>query len=157
MKKLLTLGLALVALVAFTGLSTALQKGVDKSPPKGVEMERPATGEKKTVNKASPKLMTGEVTGKVTGVDPTAKTFTVMVQGRAITFSATRLSKLPTIGQTIDITYTWNPDQPPIATATTESGSTASARSKYEHCSEYGGHRGDPLVTLNLKGGCPWW
>ena len=49
MKKLLILPLALVALVPFTGLGAAQQKGVEKSQPTGVEKKQPATREKEAV------------------------------------------------------------------------------------------------------------
>ena len=155
MKKLLTLALALVALAAFSGLSAAQQKGEQKSRPEGVEMEQPATGEKETVDKASPKLMTGEVTGRVTGIDPTAKTFTVMVQGRAITFSAAKLNKLPTVEENIDITFTLKPDQLPIVTSTARSGSMRGGGLRQPvggkcHCNHHTGSNLGPLRSLNV-------
>ena len=44
--------------------------------------------------------------GKVTEVNNQAKTFTVMTKGNAVVFSAAKLSKLPTVGEIVDITYT---------------------------------------------------
>jgi hypothetical protein len=121
------------------------QKGVEKPP---------ATAEK-AVGQAAPRPMTGELTGKVTGVDPAAKTFTVMVQGRAVTFSAARLSKVPTVGENIDMAFTENPGGPPMATSSTASSAAAGARGvkkPYQHCGNKdvpGGYH-DPLYTLNV-------
>ncbi len=70
--------------------------------PKAEEKGRPAGVERKSVDKASPMLMTG----KVTQVDEKAKTFTVMSKGKEVTFSAAELKFLPTVGQIVDITYT---------------------------------------------------
>ncbi|MFI5395988.1 MAG: hypothetical protein ACHQ9S_10685 [Candidatus Binatia bacterium] len=112
---------------------------------KGVE-KQPATGEK-AVGKASSKPMAGELTGKVTGVDPTAKTFTVMVQGRAVTFSAAKLGKLPRAGENIDIAFTSNPGGPPMATSATESGAKQ-VKKPYQHCDDHT-YR-NPLNSLNV-------
>lgn len=149
--QLLTLALALVAMVVFIDLGAAQQKGVEKSRPTGAVEKQPAT-EEKAVGKASPKPMTGELTGKVTGVDPTAKTFTVMFQGRAITFSAARLRKLATVGENIAIAFTANPGELPMATSTTESGSNAGAervKKNYQHCDDHT-HGQNPLNSLNV-------
>jgi hypothetical protein len=147
--QLLTLALALVAMVVVTGLGVAQQKGEERGRPTGAVEKQPATGEK-AVGKASPKPMTGELTGKVAGVDPTAKTFTVMVQGRAVTFSAAKLSKLPTVGENIDIAFTANPGQLPMATSSTESGSNARKPKKpYQHCDDHT-HGQNPLNSLNV-------
>ena len=158
MKKLLTLALALVALAVFSGLGVAQQKGVEKSQPTGVEKKQPATGEKKTVkgNDATT-YKHNKMTAKVTGVDPTAKTFTIMIQGKAITFSAANLSKLPTVGKMIDITYAWNPGEPPMATSTTESGSKVGTgegegQLQRDRCDCYG--CSEPFRTLRIKD-CP--
>ncbi len=102
MKKLLILALAIAFLAAFTGLAAAQQKGEQKNQPTSVEKKQPATG-KKTVDKASPKLMTGKVAGKVTGVDPTAKTFTAMIQDKAVTYNVKNLKSLPKVGDIIYI------------------------------------------------------
>ena len=102
-------------------------------------------------DKASPKPMIGELTGKVTGVDSTAKTFTVIFQERAITFSAAKLSKLPTVGKSIHIAFTANPGELPMATSPTGSGSNAAkTKEKYEHCGPLDGHFGNPISTLNV-------
>ena len=106
MKKLLTLVLALATLAVFSGLGVAQQKGVEKSRPTGVEMKPSAAGEK-TVDKASPKLMTGKVLEIQAG-----KTFTVMSNGKVVTFNAAKLKALPKVGEIIDITYTQTPGGP---------------------------------------------
>lgn len=149
MKKLLTLTLALVALVAFAGFSAAQQKAEEKKPP--------ATGEKEAVKGNDATTYKHEITGKVAGVDPTAKTFTVIIQGKAITFSAADLSKLPTVGKIFDITYTWNPGEPPMATSTTESGSKIGTgeeegQLQRSRCDCY--YCSQPFRSLNIKD-CP--
>ena len=85
MKRLLTIILTLSALAAFTGLAVAQR-----------------AGEMKTIDKASPKL----ITGKVMSVDPKAKTFTILSKGKEITFNASKLKTLPKTGEVIDVTYT---------------------------------------------------
>ncbi len=52
------------------------------------------------------------MSGKLTQVDGGARTFIAMPKGKAITFSAAELSKLPTVGKMIDITYTGTPSGP---------------------------------------------
>lgn len=61
------------------------------------------TDEKRAVDKASPNLMKS---CKVTRVDATAKTFTVVSEGKEFTFSGAKLQSLPTVGQVLDISYT---------------------------------------------------
>ena len=78
-------------------------------------MKQPATGEKKAVDKASPKLMTG----KVLQVNAQAKTFTVITAidegGKQFTFNAGKVT-LPKRGDIIDITYTEPPGGGPLYT-----------------------------------------
>ena len=52
------------------------------------------------------------MTGKVTAVNTQAKTFTAMADGKEVVFSAETLTKLLTIGETVDITYTGPPGGP---------------------------------------------
>ncbi len=85
MKRLLTMVLSISVLAVFIGLAAAQQ-----------------AGEKKTVDKASPKL----ITGKVMSVDLKAKAFTIVSKGKEITFRASKLKTLPKTGDVIDITYT---------------------------------------------------
>lgn len=87
MKRLLTIVLTISVLAAFSGLAIAQQ-----------------AGEKKTIDKASPKL----ITGKVMSVDPKAKTFTILSKGKEITLGASKLKTLPKTGEVIDVTYTDN-------------------------------------------------
>lgn len=115
MKKLLTIALALMVLAAFADLGVAQQKGEERKP--GVrgafeETRQSAPGER-GVKLDRPVL---QMTGKVTGVDPTGKTFTVMSKGQAVTVSAAKLPALPKIGEIIDITYTQTPGGPMQAT-----------------------------------------
>jgi len=55
------------------------------------------------------------MTGKVTRVDDQA-TFAVIVDGRVITFRASKLNALPKVGEMIDVTYTQLPGGPMEAT-----------------------------------------
>ena len=87
--RLLTLSLALLATVS--GIAIAATNAESRS----------ALSDRSTTDALSPKLLTG----RVTEVNTQAKTFTV-----AVTFSADTLSKLPTVGQIIDVAYTKTPD-----------------------------------------------
>lgn len=100
MKKLLTSILALAMLATFSGLSTA------GTTVKGSK----SNADNVAADKSSPKL----ITGKVTEVNNQAKTFTVMAKGKAVVFSAANMSKLPTVGQIVDITYTETPGGGPL-------------------------------------------
>jgi hypothetical protein len=110
MQKLLTLTLALAVLATFDGLATAATT-VNNSKSNNL---RQAPGQ------AAPKQMTG----KVTAVNNQAKTFTVMSQGKTVVVSGAKLSKLPTVGQVVDITYTETPGGGPL-----ESSNLNSSRS----------------------------
>lgn len=146
MKTLLITALVLITLSLVSGSGIAQRKGAGKEPARGTAVYE------------------HEMTAKVTKVDPAAKTLTVLIQGKSITFAAPKLSKLPTAGKMVDITYTWNPDKPPTAVSVREAGAKEAtgeekgqARQNYTHCSDSPGHHHDPFVTLKLKGGCPWW
>jgi hypothetical protein len=115
MKKLLTLALALVALTVFTGLSVgqgAQQKDKQKSPPTSGETKQPAAEAKNSAH-----AMETMMTGTVTQVNEKAKTFTVMANGKEVTFSAKEMRALPAVGDVIDITYTQTPGGPLVATS----------------------------------------
>lgn len=109
MKRLLTVTLALVSLAAFSDFAVAQQKDTQKSPPTSIETKQPLAAAKNSAH-ATEKLMTG----KVTEVNNQAKTFTVMAKGKAVVFSAAKLSKLPTVGEIVDITYTETPGGGPL-------------------------------------------
>ncbi len=98
--------LVVVVLAGFTGLSTAQQERKAGEKP----AEKPTQGKLPFVGKQQ--LMTG----KVTQVDEKANTFTVTLNGQAVTFSAATLPSLPIVGQIIDITYTQTPGGPMEAT-----------------------------------------
>jgi len=148
MKTLRVPALAFLALAALSGPGAAQQKANERSRPGPVEMEQPAAQEQRAA-----RPMTGEVTGKVVDIDPRAMTFTLMVQGRAITFSAARLGKLPRVAENLDVTFAENPGGPPMATAMAEAGSAASMKvGGKRHCNNKdvpGGYH-DPLYTLNV-------
>lgn len=147
MTKLPNLALALVALAAIPGLGVAQQQGVDKSQSTDVKRQQPAAGER-VADKASPKLVTGKLTGKVTGADPKAKVLIVMTQGRAISFSAAPLTKLPKVGEMVDVSFTLKPDELPLATATATPNS-ALKPGGYCHCNSHSWVR-PPLKSLNV-------
>ena len=84
----------LVALTIVADPALAQPKAGEKTPLPGVE--------RKAVDKASPKLMTG----KVTHVDAAARTFTVTAKGKPVTFSAAKVKSLPKLDEIVDITYT---------------------------------------------------
>jgi hypothetical protein len=107
MKKVVTVTLALVALAAFADPAVAQQKGTQKSPPTGVETKQSLAAAKNSAH-ATEKVMSG----KVTEVNNQAKTFTAMANGKEVVFSAATLSKLPTVGEILDITYTGPPGGP---------------------------------------------
>jgi hypothetical protein len=111
MKKLLTLALALVALAVFTDPAGAQQKGTQKSPAAAVETKQPAAPAKNSAH-----AMETMMTGTVTQVNEKAKTFTVMANGKEVTFSAKEMRALPAVGDVIDITYTQTPGGPLVAT-----------------------------------------
>ena len=54
--------------------------------------------------------------------------FTVMANGKQLTFSAARLKAVPKVGETIDITYTQTPGGPMEATTVKSSKSNSSER-----------------------------
>lgn len=146
--KTLTGVIALVLALMF-GTSSGVIAAEQKSQPTGGE--RKGQPGQDPLYPRSPKLVTGELTGKVTGVNPMAKTFNVMVQGRAITVSAARLSKLPTVGENIYITFALEPAGLPMATSTTEAGSTARPHiGGKQHCYHPLIPRPNPLISLNV-------
>ena len=99
MKKLLPLTFALSVLATFSGLATAATT---------IKSSKSNASDRVAADQATPKQMTG----KVTAVNNQAKTFTVMAKGKAVVFSAAKLSKLPTVGEIVDITYTETPGGP---------------------------------------------
>ena len=98
MKKLLTLTLALAMLATLVGLATA--ETTDKSTQSNTSARGKPTKD--------------QMTGKVTEVNNQARTFTVMAQGKAVVFSGAKLSKLPAVGEVVDITYTETPGGGPL-------------------------------------------
>jgi hypothetical protein len=108
MKKLLALAFALGFAIVFIDRGVAQQKVEDKGQ-LSATTKQPATSSAKTVDAPSQKLM---VTGKVMQVDPATKTFTVMANGKPVTFHGANLKLLPKPGDVLDITYTENPNGP---------------------------------------------
>lgn len=150
MKQLLTLAFGIISTLSALGdISVAQPKAEEQSRPTGAEMRQPATGE----TREKPRPVSGEITGTVTGVDPSARTFTVMAHGRAISFSAARLRQMPTSGETIDISFTLGPSGLPIATSAAKSvsagGSSSAKPGGYCHCNSHSFVR-PPLKSLNV-------
>ncbi len=102
MKKSLTLALALIAL-AFSGLGIAQQKP---------EPTTTATTVKSSKSNGSARLSdNGSLSNvKVSEVNVSAKTFTVMVN-----VNASNLPSLPNVGEFIDIIHTQTPGEPMMA------------------------------------------
>jgi hypothetical protein len=125
MKRWLTFTLMLTVLMTFTKLAAEQKAANPKSPAtgptqysqdslrKGVPPTTPPPPPPRPFDPKGHKLMTG----KVTQVNPTAKTFTVMAKGQAVTFTAANLT-LPKVGEILDITYTQTPGGPMEATTT---------------------------------------
>jgi hypothetical protein len=118
MKQWITLALTFTLLMALASPGAAQQKAGETEKPgalkggaAGMSAPRPS----------SPSLMTG----KVTGVNGAAKTFTVMAKGTAVTFTAAKLKVLPKVGEIVDITYTGIPGGP--LEATTVKGSKSNS------------------------------
>ncbi len=101
MKKLVAMTLALVALAGFADLGVAQQKGKEKSQPAGVETKQPATGEK-TIDKASPKLITGEIRQ----INEKERTFTLVSKGKEYSFTFQKIEGPLKVGAVVDVTYT---------------------------------------------------
>lgn len=96
MKKLLTLTLAFAVMATLSGFATAETT---------VKSTKSNTSDRGKPTKE-------QMTGKVTEVNNQAKTFTVMAKSKTVVFSAAKLSKLPTVGEIVDITYTQTPGGP---------------------------------------------
>jgi hypothetical protein len=86
--------IALVPAVLFGAVDAAL--AADRAaPPAGPAAER-------SVDKASPILM---MTGRVTQVDGSAKTFTITARGKQHTFVVNNFKMLPKVGEVVDVGY----------------------------------------------------
>jgi hypothetical protein len=99
MKRWSMLVLVLVVLGALGGLGAAQPKGEQKSSPIMIEKGPSTTGAPRAVDKASPQL-----SGKVTAVDPAARTYTIMLEGKPTKLSAGKGRPLPAVGTTVDLT-----------------------------------------------------
>ncbi len=117
----MTLAVGAAVLVAFTGLSAAQERKAGKEQQDLKAWEKPA--EKPTQGKLPFVGKQQLMTGKVTQVNPTANTFTVMANGQMVTFNGANLNALPKVGEIIDITYTQTPGGPMSATTINNSKS----------------------------------
>jgi hypothetical protein len=91
-----TLALTIAALAVLGAASATAQQ-----PPGG----KPAV-EAKSIDKASPK----KITGKVTHVDDKSRSFTVTANGREQRFSLGAAATMPKAGDVVDVTYTVGSD-----------------------------------------------
>jgi len=148
---LLVLSVALSTILAAPGFARQdAGRTVQPTP----ASERPLPGSETADAGVSPGPMVGALTGKVTAVDPTARTFSLKAMGRIITFSAAKLGGLPTVGEKISIDFAENPGGPPMATSMIDSRTAAAAKfiAGSRHCGNKdvpGGYH-DPLYTLNV-------
>ena len=114
MKQWLLFALTLTFLIVFTSPGAAQPKGGEKEKPGalgGGASSMPAPGGSKTM------------TGKVLQLNETAKTFTVMANGKAVMFTAADLKALPKVGDIVDIIYTGTPGGSAPLRATTVNAS----------------------------------
>ena len=130
MKRWLTFTLTLAVLMTFTKLAAEQKAANPKSPATGPTQYSqdslrkgvpPSPPPPRPIDPKGLKLMTG----KVTQVNPTAKTFTVMAKGKSVTFIAQAPGELTLlkVGQILDITYTQTPGGPMKAITTNTSKS----------------------------------
>jgi len=63
-----------------------------------------------------------------TVINQSGNTFTVMADGKQLTFSGAKLKDVPRVGETIDVTYTQSPGGPMEATTVKSSKSNSSDR-----------------------------
>jgi hypothetical protein len=117
MKKLLTLVLGVVMLVAFAGLGVAQQKGVEKSQATGVEKKQPATPPSPAravarvcSNCYACKCDTGSAGclcgSTITNIDNNTKTISVRRKDGTIhRLDASKLTTPPNVGQTVHVQY----------------------------------------------------
>lgn len=91
MEKLLTLILALAVLATFSGLAIA-------------ETKIKSTISNGSLREAADPAFPKQMTGTVTEVNNQAKTVTVMIQGKAVTFSAAKLKASTRVGANINFT-----------------------------------------------------
>ncbi len=97
MKRLLTLALVFAVMAAFAGLSAG--QGAQKKDPQKSPSTSSAMSTKNSAH-ATEQI----VTGKVLSVNPKDKTFTVVANGKQVTFFANKLL-LPDVGKMMDIHY----------------------------------------------------
>lgn len=112
MKKPLTFALALMVLAAFTGLGVAQQKGEEQKAKVRGAFEETKTARPRGEGVKLDEPVLQRMTGKVIRDNQSGKTFTVMANGKEVTFNAAKLKVLPKVGEIIDITYTGNPGGP---------------------------------------------
>ena len=103
MNKLSSLALALVMLTMPIGL--AIAQTADRSTTGGESSRGKPTKEQRT-------------TGKVMEVNSQAKTFTLEAKGKTAVFSGANLSRLPRVGEVVDVTYTETPGGGPLTSIT---------------------------------------
>lgn len=96
MKKLTSLILGVALLIAFSGMPAAEPEGAKSTESNPSEQ---------TMEKASPKLMTG----KITQIDKDGKTFLIVSNGKQYRFSYGKIEWSYKVGQIVDVNYVVNP------------------------------------------------
>lgn len=83
-----------------------------------------ATTVKSSKSNSSERGAADQLTGRV--LSQQGKTFTIMANGKTVTFSGAKLKDLPKVGDIVDITYTQTPGGPLEATTVKSSKSNSS-------------------------------
>ncbi|HMH51412.1 MAG TPA: hypothetical protein VK548_14340 [Candidatus Acidoferrum sp.] len=116
-------GMAQATTVKSSKSNTSERAGSAVPPSMGGGTLAPTTGMTYGQRAGSPSV----VAGKVTHVDPVAKTFTVDANGKPVTFGAASIDQLPKLGTMVDVAYTWaGPPATPDATSVKSSKSNSS-------------------------------
>lgn len=111
MKKLMTLILGVVFVWAFSGLLAAEQESAKSTQSNPSEQ---------TMEKASPKLMTG----KITQIDNNGRTFMLASGGKHYRFSYEKIELAHKLGHIVDVTYVVQPGGQMEATSLNSSKSS---------------------------------
>ncbi len=109
---------SIVSMLALTTLCLLSAIAIAGAPLKGVDIKlgkNPGGGAAARNSAHATETM---MTGEVTQVDAKSQRFTVIANGKAVTFSSAKLKTRPKVGDTLDITYTQDAGGPPQAQQT---------------------------------------